>query len=81
MGSALDDPAMVKNHDRVGILHRRQPVGNYEGRPARHQRVHTSLNDSLRMGVDGAGRLIEDHNRRIGNSRPGNGKKLPLALA
>ena len=34
----------------------------------------------LGAGIDRAGRLIEDHNRRIGNRRTRDGKQLALPL-
>ena len=63
------------------ILNGGQAVSDVEGGASVHQGVHTSLNNSLGVGIDGAGGLIQDHNRRIRHSRPGDGKKLPLALA
>ena len=38
------------------------------------------LNDRLGTGVDGGGRLIEDHDRRIGHRSTGDGEQLTLAL-
>ena len=31
VGAALDDAAVIQNHDGVGVLHRGQPVGNDKG--------------------------------------------------
>ena len=45
-----------------------------------HQGVHTALYNSLGTGINGGGRLIQDHNRRVCHSRPGNGDQLPLPL-
>ena len=80
MGTALDDAAMVENHDAVGIHDRRQPVGNDEHRAALHQSVHAGLHQGLRMGINRGGGLIQNHNGGIGHSRPGNGDQLPLTL-
>ena len=46
-----------------------------------HQSVHAALNDRLGTGVDRAGRLVEDHDRRIGDRSTGDGEQLTLALA
>ena len=51
-----------------------------EHRTSVHEAVHSGLHDGLRAGINRAGRLIEDHNRRIGNSRTRDGKQLTLAL-
>ena len=67
--AALDDMAELKHHDNICVLHGGQAMRDNEHRSAVHQTVHAGLNDCLGTGVDRAGRLIEDHNRRIGNSR------------
>ena len=51
-----------------------------EHRTSVHEAVHAGLHDGLRAGINRAGRLIEDHNRRIGNRRTRDGKQLALTL-
>ena len=80
MGAALDDAAVVENHDRVGVLHGRQAVGNDEDRAALHQCVHAALHQKLRARVDGAGRFVKDHDGRVGDRRAGDGQQLALTL-
>ena len=72
---------MVKHHDDVRILDRREPVRDDEHRAPLHELIHAALHERLRAGVDGAGRLVEDHDRRIGHSRACDAQQLPLALA
>ena len=71
---------MIQHHDRVGVAHGGQPVGDDENRAALHQRVHALLHDALGAGVDGGGGLVQDHHGRVLHSGPGNGDQLPLAL-
>ena len=81
VAAALDDAAVLKDDDDIGVLDRGEPVGDDEDRPPAHQRVHTLLDNGLGTGVDGGGGLIEDHDRGIGHSGPGDAQQLPLALA
>ena len=60
MLATFDDPALVQHHDVVGILDRRQPVGDHKGRTAFHQAVHARLDQTFRTRIDGGGRLIQD---------------------
>lgn len=45
-----------------------------------HQLVHPLLNQGFRAGVDGRRRLVENQNRWIGHSSPGDGQELALPL-
>ena len=45
------------------------------------QRGHRLLDQHLGAGVDRAGRLVEDQDRRVGEERPGDGEQLLLAGA
>ena len=81
VGAPLDDTAVVQHHNGVGVLHGAQAVGDDEHGAARHQSVHTGLDNGLGVGVDGGGGLVQNHHRRVSHSGPGNGQQLPLALA
>ena len=37
MAAPLDDPALLQNHDAVGVAHSGQPVGDDEGSTAVHE--------------------------------------------
>ena len=52
-----------------------------EHRAALHELIHAALHERLRAGIDGAGRLVEDHDRRVGYGRARNAQQLALALA
>ena len=80
VASALDDAAVVEDHDNVGVLDGGQTVRDDEHRAALHQLIHAALHDGLGARVDGAGRLVEDHHRRVGDRRAGDGDELALAL-
>ena len=69
VAAAFDDAAVVEDHDDIGILDSRQAVRDDEHRAALHQLIHTALDDGLGARVDGRGRLVEDHDRRIGDRR------------
>ena len=81
VGTALDDPALFQDHDTVGIADRGKTMGNNEGGSALHELVHTILYNALCSGIDGAGGLVEDQHRRVGDGSSGNREKLSLALA
>ena len=80
MVAALDDMTELQHHNNVCVLNRGQAVRDNEHRTSVHETVHAGLHDGLRAGINRAGRLIEDHNRWIGNSRTRDGKQLALTL-
>ena len=55
-------------------------MGNHEAGAAPHENRHGLLNQDLCTRIDGAGRLIENHDRAVREDGPGNGQKLPLSL-
>ena len=54
-------------------------MGDDEGRAAPHRRVDRPLDLALGLSVEGAGRLVEDHDRRV--LEEGAGDRQALALA
>ena len=80
MRSALDNITLFQNHDNVRVLDRGEPVSDDKYGPAKHEPVHTLLDNGLGPGIDGGGGLIQDHDRWVGHGRPGNGDQLALAL-
>ena len=81
MGSPLDDPALLQNHDTVGVPHRGETVGDDKGSAALHQPVHALLHQLLCASVDGGRGLVQNQDGRIGYGGAGDGEELPLALA
>ena len=80
MRAALDDAALLENHDAVGVAHGTQPVGDDEAGAPLHQGVHAALDEHLGAGVNGARGFVENQHRGIGDRRAGDGQQLPLAL-
>ena len=78
--AALDDAALLHDHDGVGILNGRQPVRDDKYRAAFHQLVHALLDQGLRTRVHAARRLVQDHDRGIGHRAARDGQQLALAL-
>ena len=79
MGAPFNDAPVVQYHD-VGILDRGKAVRDHKHRLALHQLIHAVLHQRLHAGVDGAGRLVQNHDRWIRHRRPRNGNQLPLSL-
>ena len=80
MVAALDDLALLKHHDGVGVAHRGKPVGDDEYRAPLHQLIHAPFNKGFRTGINGACGFVKDQHRRIRHRRTGNGEQLPLSL-
>ena len=80
MGALFDDVAVVEDDDTVGIADGAETVGDDEGCTALHQRVHTTLYEPLRTGVDARCGLVEDVHRGIRDSGTGDGNQLALSL-
>ena len=80
VGAALDDAALLQNHNAVRVAHRGQAVGNHEGGAAVHQAVHAVLHQLLGAGINGGSCLIQNQHRRVSNGSAGNGQQLALAL-
>jgi len=64
VATALDDPALAQDKDLVGILHRRQPMGDHKRRPALQGGKEGFLDRALRFRVEMGRRLIEDDDGR-----------------
>ena len=81
MRAALDDFAMVDHEDLVGRADRAQAVRDHEAGAAFHQPQQGLLDVLLGPGVDAAGGLVEDQDRRVGDRGPGDRQQLALPLA
>src|SRR5690606_15196818 len=79
VGSFLDDAAAVDDIDAVGVLHRRQAVGDHQGGAAVHQPLQRRLHDGFALGVQRAGRLVQQQDRRVLQEGAGDGDALALA--
>jgi hypothetical protein len=79
MGAVLDQAAALERDDAIRRPHGREPVRDDQNRPPLGDLLHVLLNDALALIVEGARRLIEDQNARVGDERAGNGDALALA--
>ena len=80
MRAALDDAALLQDHDAVAVLDRGQAVRNHERRAPLHQGVHAALHQRFGARVDGGGRFVQNQRGRVGNRGAGNRQQLPLPL-
>ena len=78
MRAFLDDAAFVHDDDTVGLAHGRQAVGDDDGGSAFHQMFECILHQPLAFGVERAGRLVKQQDRRIAQQGTGNGDALSL---
>jgi hypothetical protein len=81
MGAAFAHLAMVQHEDLIGIDDCTQSVGDGDRRTAAHQLLQRFVDLRFDLAVDGARRLVEDEQRRIGGDCPGKREQLALADA
>src|SRR6266508_4660564 len=79
MGAVLDQASALERHDAIRRAHGREPVRDDENRPSLGDLFHVLLDDALALIVEGARRLVEDQNARVGDEGAGNGDALALA--
>ena len=78
VGASLHDPALVQHDDLVGVAHGGEAVGDHQHGALAHQPVDRLLHQPLGFGVERAGGLVEDEDRRVAQQRAGDGDPLPL---
>ena len=69
MRTALDDPAVVEDHDLIGVADGREPVGDRECGAALRELVECLLNRVFGLRVERARRLVQDEDRRVAKDR------------
>lgn len=69
--AALDDFTLLHHENRVGIADGGQPVRDDECRSPLHQAVKPVFDMPLRPRVHGAGRFVQNQDRRVGHRRSG----------
>src|SRR5438093_890290 len=79
VAAELDDAAAVEDGDLLGIVHRRETVGNRQGRPSLSKLVEGGLHRALRLGVESARGFIENQDRWVTQDRARD--RDPLLLA
>ncbi len=79
MTADINDLPLDHDHDAVGFQHRGQPMGNNNHRAAFLQIRKRLLHQAFAFRIEGAGRLVEQQDRRILEDRTGNGDALLLS--
>jgi hypothetical protein len=79
MRSDIHDLAPLKHQDLIAIDQGREAVRHDQHRPAAGDAQQIGIHQSLRLRVEGAGRLIEDEDAGIGYQRAGDGEALTLS--
>lgn len=77
--ATLDDLALVKHVDDVGLLDRAETVGHSNGGPTTSGGVQGGLNNLFRLGVQGRGGLVQQQDLGITQESAGDGDTLLLA--
>src|SRR6478735_7408360 len=78
MRAVLDNAASLDGDDAIGLADRRETVGDDEDGPAGGNSFHVLLDGALAFVIQGAGRLVEDEDARIGNERASDRDTLAL---
>src|SRR5690606_30510910 len=71
-------PSAAKDEDAVGPANLAEAVGDQESGPTFHDAAHGALDLVFGRAVDGAGRVVEDEDPRIGQERASDGDALSL---
>src|SRR5699024_5753568 len=79
VGAPLDDPAPVEEQDLIGVPDGRQPMRDHQDRLVARELADPADDGGLVLRVEGARRLVEQHDRRV--LEQGAGHRDPLALA
>jgi hypothetical protein len=77
--AALGDAPVLEDEDGVGVLHRREPLGDGDRRAVGRERFERALDQILRLGVDRGGRPVEHQDVRVLEDDAGDGDALALA--
>src|SRR5690606_1104265 len=71
-------PSAAKHEDAVVAANLAGAAGDQEGGPTFHDAAHGALDLVFGRAVDGAGRVVEDEDPRIGQERASDGDTLAL---
>jgi len=80
MVTAFNDLTMFQDDDRLGIADSGKTMRDNKYRSAFHEGIHSLFDQVLGTCVNGAGRLVENQDRRVGDVGTCNRKQLPLSL-
>lgn len=79
MRPALDDPALIKHVDHIGLLDRAESMRDGDRRAATSSGVQRSLDHFLRFRVESRGGFVEEKDFGITKESAGDGYALLLA--
>lgn len=79
MTPALDNTPLIHDENQIGLLDRRQTVGDHQRRTPLHHLIQGSLDMPLGLRVQRRGRFVENQQGCILEQRTGNGQALALA--
>ena len=79
MIAPFHDPSPVNIHDQVGVADGRKPVGDDERGSALQKAREPLLNEPLRLGIHGTGRLVQNQDSRAREKDAGEGNELALS--
>src|SRR5580658_9150829 len=69
MRAVFDDAPAVDCDDAIGHANREQAMRDDDDRPPSHDLAHVLVDDPFALVVEGARRLVEDQDSRIGDER------------
>jgi len=79
MPAGFNNPALIQHDDQVGVKNRREPVRDANCGAAFHQFIKRGLHRAFGFGVERAGGLVQNQNRRVLQNGAGDGQALALA--
>lgn len=79
MGPSLNDLASLDHGNDIGVADGGEPVGHYDCGASDHDSVEGLLHAVLRLGVQGAGGLVQEEDGRV--LEHGSGYCNPLLLS
>jgi hypothetical protein len=77
----FDDLAVFEHDDAICVGDGAQSMGDDEAGAAGHEVLQAPLDEPLALGVEIAGRFIENEDARVGEDRAGDGDALALTAA
>ena len=78
MFSLSHDLPPLHHHDRIRRQNRAEPVRDHKRRPLVHQLLDRLMDQMLALGIDLAGGLIQNQDRRLMKDRPRDAQPLLL---
>ena len=81
VGAPLDNTALLKDNDKVGMTDGGEAMGHDKSRAAREEGLECLLHKAFAFGIESAGGLVEDEEAGVGEDGAGNREALPLSAA